>query len=66
MPKKQGEHRKPGEYLARRQQQIMDIIYRRGQADVAAVLEDLPDPLSNPCRACSSAYSGRTWTPQAR
>ena len=48
MPKKQGEPKKPVEYLARRQQQIMDIIYRRGQADVAAVLEDLPDPLSNP------------------
>lgn len=48
MPRKPSEHKKPGEYLARRQQQIMDIIYRRGEADVAAVLEDLPDPLSNP------------------
>ena len=48
MPKKLSEHRKPGEYLAKRQQQIMDIIYRRGEADVAAVLEDLPDPLTNP------------------
>jgi BlaI family penicillinase repressor len=39
---------KPDQYLAKRQQQIMEIIYRRGEADVAAVLEDLPDPLSNP------------------
>ena len=45
MPKKTD---KSDQYLAKRQQQIMEIIYRRGEADVAAVLEDLPDPLSNP------------------
>lgn len=45
--------KKPGDYLskpylAKRQQQIMEIIYRRDQADVADVMEDLPDPLTNP------------------
>lgn len=30
--------------LARRERQIMDVIYKRGQATVAEVLEDLPDP----------------------
>ena len=30
--------------LARRERQIMDSIYARGQATVAEVLEDLPDP----------------------
>lgn len=40
--------KKPGDYLAKRQQQIMEIVYRRGRADVAAVMEDLPDPLTNP------------------
>jgi BlaI family penicillinase repressor len=37
-----------GDYLAKRQQEIMEIVYRRGQADVAAVMEDLSDPLTNP------------------
>lgn len=32
--------------LTRRERQIMDSIYRRGQATVAEVLEDLPDPPS--------------------
>ena len=32
--------------LARRERQIMDAIYARGQATVAEVLEDLPDPPS--------------------
>ena len=32
--------------LSRRERQIMDIIYQRGQATVAEVLEDLPDPPS--------------------
>jgi predicted transcriptional regulator len=32
--------------LSRRERQIMDIIYRRGQASVAEVLEELPDPRS--------------------
>lgn len=40
--------KQPEDYLAKRQQQIMDIIYRRGQADVADVMADLPDPLTNP------------------
>ena len=32
--------------LARRERQIMDVIYRRGEATVAEVLDDLPDPPS--------------------
>jgi predicted transcriptional regulator len=32
--------------LSRRERQIMDIIYQRGQASAAEVLEDLPDPPS--------------------
>ncbi len=32
--------------LSRRERQIMDSIYRRGQATVAEVLEDMPDPPS--------------------
>ena len=32
--------------LSRRERQIMDAIYRRGQATSAEVLEDLPDPPS--------------------
>ena len=30
--------------LSRRERQIMDIVYRRGRATAAEVLEDLPDP----------------------
>ena len=30
--------------LSRRERQIMDIVYRRGQATAAEVMEDLPDP----------------------
>jgi len=30
--------------LSRRERQIMDSVYARGQATVAEVLEDLPDP----------------------
>ena len=30
--------------LSRRERQIMDIVYRRGRATAADVLEDLPDP----------------------
>jgi predicted transcriptional regulator len=30
--------------LSRRERQIMDILYRRGEATAADVLEDLPDP----------------------
>ena len=30
--------------LGRRERQIMDVVYRRGQASVTEVLADLPDP----------------------
>src|SRR3954465_14900574 len=30
--------------LSRRERQIMDVIYRRGRATAAEVLEDMPDP----------------------
>lgn len=33
-------------HLARRERQIMDIIYQRGQATAAEVLDALPDPPS--------------------
>lgn len=33
-------------HLSRRERQIMDVIYRRGRATVAEVLEALPDPPS--------------------
>lgn len=36
----------PHEKLSRRERQIMDILYQRGQASAAEVLEDLPDPPS--------------------
>ena len=32
--------------LSRRERQIMDIVYQRGRASVADVLEDIPDPPS--------------------
>ena len=32
--------------LGRRERQIMDVVYRRGRATAAEVLEDLPDPPS--------------------
>ena len=32
--------------LSRRERQIMDVIYRRGQATAAEVLEGMPDPPS--------------------
>ena len=35
-----------GKGLSRRERQIMDAIYRRGQATAAEVLEDMPDPPS--------------------
>src|SRR5438477_12804360 len=35
-----------GPSLSRRERQIIDAIYRRGQATAAEVLEDLPDPPS--------------------
>jgi predicted transcriptional regulator len=30
--------------LSRRERQVMDILYRRGEATVAEIMEDLPDP----------------------
>ena len=37
--------KKPGlDELGRRERQIMEIIYRRGRANAAEVLTDLPDP----------------------
>jgi len=45
---KRSDDKKPSNYLAKRQQEIMEIIYTRGRADVAAVMEDLPADLSNP------------------
>ena len=32
--------------LSRRERQIMDVLYRRGAASVAEVMEDMPDPPS--------------------
>jgi BlaI family transcriptional regulator, penicillinase repressor len=34
------------QHLSRRERQIMDVIYRRGQATVAEVQDELPDPPS--------------------
>lgn len=33
-------------HLSRRERQIMDVLYARGRASVAEVLDDLPDPPS--------------------
>ncbi len=41
-----GRSKDQGIGLSRRERQIMDVIYRRGQATAAEVLEDLPDPPS--------------------
>jgi predicted transcriptional regulator len=38
--------RKPTAELSRRERQIMEIIYARGEASAAQVLEELPDPPS--------------------
>jgi predicted transcriptional regulator len=38
--------RQPLTHLSRRERQIMDIIYRHGQATAAEVLERMPDPPS--------------------
>jgi len=35
------------DYLTKREQQIMEIIYKNGQTDAAALLAALPDSLSN-------------------
>ena len=37
---------RPRTPLSRRERQIMDVIYARGRAGAAEVLEDLPDPPS--------------------
>jgi predicted transcriptional regulator len=34
----------PAEQLSRRERQIMDVVYRLGQATAAEVLAELPDP----------------------
>ena len=36
-------HAEPAE-LSRRERQVMDILHRRGEATVAEIMEDLPDP----------------------
>lgn len=36
----------PPSELSRRERQVMDIVYRRGKATAADVLDDLPDPPS--------------------
>ena len=36
----------PNPHLSRRERQIMDVVYRRGEVTVAEVLEELPDPPS--------------------
>lgn len=36
----------PQHKLSRRERQIMDVLYRRGRATAAEILEDLPDPPS--------------------
>ena len=38
--------RKSEAHLSRRERQIMDIIYRRGEASAAEVMADMPDPPS--------------------
>ena len=35
---------RPSEALSRRERQIMEIVYRRGQASAAEVVAELPDP----------------------
>ena len=35
---------RPTEALTRRERQVMDILFRRGEATVADVMADLPDP----------------------
>ena len=39
---------KANQYLSKREQQIMEILYRLGSADVASVIASLPDASSNP------------------
>jgi predicted transcriptional regulator len=35
---------KPGDPLARRERQVMDILFRRGEATAAEIIQDLQDP----------------------
>jgi predicted transcriptional regulator len=35
---------RPSEALTRRERQVMDILFRRGEATVSEVMTDLPDP----------------------
>ena len=35
---------RPNEALTRRERQVMDILFRRGEATVSEVMNDLPDP----------------------
>jgi len=37
---------RPADALSRRERQIMEIVYRRGQASAAEVVAELPDPPS--------------------
>ena len=39
--------KKPGPYLTKREQQIMEVLYRQESADVAAVMAGLPDAPTN-------------------
>ena len=41
--------RKSQVYLARRERQILDTLYRMGEASVAGVLANMPDPPSYSC-----------------
>src|SRR3954466_11091420 len=41
-----GESRASERGLSRRERQIMEVIYRRGQATAAEVMEEMPDPPS--------------------
>lgn len=34
----------PNDPLSRRERQVMDILYRRGEATVSEILDELPDP----------------------
>ena len=47
-------------HMSRRERQIMDILYRRGQASAKEVLDDLPDPPSySAVRALMATLEGK-------
>lgn len=49
-------------YLSRRERQVMDVIYRLGEATVAEVIGQLPDPPTNPAvRAVLRALEEKGW-----